>query len=801
MANTIDNFTLKVNVEGTAQIKTATADIQNLDKATTTAGKNMGAAAQNIRNVGFQVQDFTVQVANGTSAITALSQQLPQLLSNFGTMGVYLGIAAAAIPLVVAGFRMFGGDTRDLDQKIKDLTDSTDRLQSAQKTNLPTLQGLGNQYGALTPLAKEFFQVQEDLLKQRATFEMTSALKSLKNDYAAIIMSSEQYKKAQEEALKYTPYAAMGGGAGTELAIRKIASDLKLSVDQAKELGSRLAEIDAASPEKTVKAINDAGRYLESLGKEGEIARETFTKIVQPILDIGNAVLKLQENMRNAAEQATKFNSEMLAIQTSFIPKIGDAKRAFDQVAAVRLEGAQKIAEFERSLQEQTAKDGVSRAGELAAFRTRINQEVLDKEKDITKQQFESAFALVRQNEARTRQLAVEAGIVQLRDRGLFDAEWNLKYDEELLKVDQTLADTLSNIEELRRKNQISQKQALTLEQQAFDLQRRGADIAAQRRDSDVRKKIIQDEMDLNKKNVEDQISARQTLDDLIRQTIDKVRESQMTPDARALTGLTSIQQKFVEIEAAARRAALEKGRVFAAKFEGDMTPERMAELARGLDQITEAERKWAEQQKELAQANYDFTRQFDSGWAQAFAAYAENASDASKRAQGYFNTFASGVEQLFLSILPNNQWSWRRFLGSLLADFLKFQAQLAVTQLAKPGGLLASLFGGGLKSLFGGIGFGTGMGFGNMDYGGFFAKGGTLGAGKWGIAGEAGPEIVSGPATITPISQMPSTTIVNYNISAVDAQSFRSLVARDPEFIYQVTEAGRRSQPSRRLA
>jgi hypothetical protein len=41
--------------------------------------------------------------------------------------------------------------------------------------------------------------------------------------------------------------------------------------------------------------------------------------------------------------------------------------------------------------------------------------------------------------------------------------------------------------------------------------------------------------------------------------------------------------------------------------------------------------------------------------------------------------------------------------------------------------------------------------------------------------------------------------TTVNYAIQAVDASSFRSLVARDPSFIYAVTEQGRRSQPTRR--
>jgi hypothetical protein len=42
------------------------------------------------------------------------------------------------------------------------------------------------------------------------------------------------------------------------------------------------------------------------------------------------------------------------------------------------------------------------------------------------------------------------------------------------------------------------------------------------------------------------------------------------------------------------------------------------------------------------------------------------------------------------------------------------------------------------------------------------------------------------------------NSTAVTYSIQAVDASSFRSLVARDPEFIHNVSEQGRRSMPIR---
>jgi hypothetical protein len=75
--------------------------------------------------------------------------------------------------------------------------------------------------------------------------------------------------------------------------------------------------------------------------------------------------------------------------------------------------------------------------------------------------------------------------------------------------------------------------------------------------------------------------------------------------------------------------------------------------------------------------------------------------------------------------------------------------------------------------------------------FGGFFATGGTLGRGRWGIAGENGPELISGPATITPMGA--STTVV-YNINAVDALSFKQMIARDPSFIHGVAMQGAKS-------
>ena len=82
--------------------------------------------------------------------------------------------------------------------------------------------------------------------------------------------------------------------------------------------------------------------------------------------------------------------------------------------------------------------------------------------------------------------------------------------------------------------------------------------------------------------------------------------------------------------------------------------------------------------------------------------------------------------------------------------------------------GAMGGMFGGGgggsfISSAISGI---------SSFFGGFFSQGGYLSAGKVGIVGESGPELISGPANITPMDQAGGTTQVVFNINAIDTQT-----------------------------
>ncbi|MFO1125738.1 MAG: hypothetical protein U1E25_10915 [Methylocystis sp.] len=89
-------------------------------------------------------------------------------------------------------------------------------------------------------------------------------------------------------------------------------------------------------------------------------------------------------------------------------------------------------------------------------------------------------------------------------------------------------------------------------------------------------------------------------------------------------------------------------------------------------------------------------------------------------------------------------------------------------------GGLLGQLIGAGGSAL-GLMGGGGQKYFSSPLFSGasfklpFMADGGTLGAGKWGIAGEAGPELIHGPANVTPLPGGGSNVVVHNYAAGVE--------------------------------
>lgn len=181
---------------------------------------------------------------------------------------------------------------------------------------------------------------------------------------------------------------------------------------------------------------------------------------------------------------------------------------------------------------------------------------------------------------------------------------------------------------------------------------------------------------------------------------------------------------------------------------------------------------------KQRGAAEYDRQTSFSSGWEEAWSKYKDDAQKNSDMVKNSFDNFTSGLEDAFVKLVQGGKLSFKDLANSIIADLARIAFKKAVVN-------IGTFF--GLPGL---------------------ASGGPVSPNEPYIVGEKGPELFlpSSAGSIVPNNQlayaggsgMGGSTTVNYNIQAVDAASFRSLVARDPSFIYAVTEQGRRSQPTR---
>lgn len=347
------------------------------------------------------------------------------------------------------------------------------------------------------------------------------------------------------------------------------------------------------------------------------------------------------------------------------------------------------------------------------------------------------------------------------------------EYEQELIKgtaeIEKRYADQLAALEE---KKQGAKGATLSLIKQSIkdlqDLKTSELDIFEITRNQTFEYKQQQEQVKLITDQIDKQIQRQQTLNDIIRTINDKQKDVKFETAQRSLNPL---QRQIAEIQEAARKAALEAGRVFAASFEDNgegLTPERAKELADGLAQI-------AEQYKGISEAqlaNLETSRTWAAGWKDAFDVYAENATNAATVAATAFSSFTNNMESALDSFVETGKLNFKDLARNIIQDLLKIQLKASAMNMFKTAS--GSSIGSAIGSFLG------------------FAEGGKPPVGIPSIVGERGPELFvpQSAGTIIPNRSLGgvmgaaapavNNTYNTYNISAVDAKSVAQLFSEN---------------------
>lgn len=771
MAKTVDEVTIKVGVEGQPSLDQLNTKLNNIEKSTKSAADSFKSF--NTRTLSANIQDIAVQAELGVDWMRILGQQGSEVLAAFGPAGAAAG-AALAVGVAIARpvLDALGVDMRNLKEMTDDLAKSTDSFVNAQKQNQSTLIGLGNAYNTLTPAAKAFFDVKERLMASKAERESITTINELKSSYAALSEEAVKSARAQATSGSIALSTYLGAGATAGIAWKRAAKGL--TEEQGYAVAKMMKNIDANAPEKTVIAINDILNYLDEVGPKADNFKQSFEKTAAPLIKVNEELIKQKTNIREATEYASIFNAQMMLLSTfgnsdaSGMAEINAAKRNFDQITAIKKEGALKFAEFDLQLTQKENQTGTKLEAERTAFRLKNEQEIADKVKDFNKGQYETYRSASLTNEAKQRSLDLESQLNKLQDDGRYALAYQVQYQSDLAKNAKDYNDTVVSIGEQLRKNTITTAQSKLLEQDAAairDKADKNAEEARRKRINDAKdaQRATVFEMDTKLRAIgydEDALKIRQGMRNMYGEEIDYQVKIASLKNAQAEAELKINEQKNL-------------GKISESDAADQVSRTRI-ELLKALDL----------EEKRTAEAMRYRTASFGEGATDAVAKIMNDNltmyQQAGKMVESVYANMGNAIDKF----VDTGKFKFSDFRDSVIRDLIKIQLKADIT-----------------KAIGGGLSF-LGVSLPGR------AVGGPVDQNSPYMVGEQGPElfIPQTSGTIIPNNALGNSqaaaatpTNVTYNINAVDAMSFKQMVAADPSFMYAVTLRGQQMVPGAR--
>jgi lambda family phage tail tape measure protein len=593
----------------------------------------------------------------------------------------------------------------------------------------------------------------------------------------------------------------------------EVAENMARMREEVERVGLALSDIDSMAIEQAGDAATELGFLFESVGQK--IAAELAPYITAIVQGIKESVLEsgnLGEVIRETVIPAIKVTTQAVAVLLTFLAA---AKLTAGIVAAttalLNMYRAIKTATTAAAaLNAVLGKNPLIRiAGAIAGLvgAAVVVDQIDDYFKDIDASVADIMAGLEKKNEelesARENVGEISAGLVKQKSLvndivqayqqsnadflKRFDLQTQLinKTQDQRLEIEtlsqieqnylKTVTDLLKKYQEANSEGKAEIQQALQGISKEYETQIGQARVLIGQRLQELN---IQKEQVRLQKELEEATKRREYAEDAVRSVmLDGMDNVRRAMERAELDGLGGITRALREIEIEERRVADAAKRRVAEQF-GDNDPQG---LLSAMDEIDRASQNIILRRQEVMSSVYEQQRSFSEGWNKAFREYADNATNAARQAQNIFQKTTKGMENAIVNFAKTGKFEFKGFINSILEELLRSQVQQLIAQIfgGRTGG------GGGSRSVIGSL-----LGF---------ANGGIIPTNNPVLVGERGPELLTGAAgnRVIPNNQLGGTVV--YNINAVDARSFKELVAQDPSFIYAVTEQGRRSLPSGR--
>lgn len=319
--------------ESIAGINKLDTGLKNTASTAEKSGRSFSSLNNAMRQGGYQIQDFVVQVQSGQSALVALSQQGSQLLSVFGSGGAVAG-ALLTIGTVIVGSLIAGMDNATVSTKA--LTAAQQRLADIFQLSANGVVVLSDKFATLAKQSENAARAQltmalidaNNIIKAsvQGVNELGDALGSWKAPLSAAISQLDTLKARGIDvntALKNLGGTYEGNILGLNQlnqVVKSLADEFGISAEDALKLVEALAAVRKNANPETIAELRDltvdlsqkygyANKSLSELtGKVGEysISADQAAESTKMATDMLNGHKVASEEDARATEENTK---------------------------------------------------------------------------------------------------------------------------------------------------------------------------------------------------------------------------------------------------------------------------------------------------------------------------------------------------------------------------------------------------------------------------------------------------------------------------------------------------------------
>ena len=319
--------------ESIAGINKLDTGLKNTASTVEKSGRSFSSLNNAMRQGGYQIQDFVVQVQSGQSALVALSQQGSQLLSVFGSGGAVAG-ALLTIGTVIVGSLIAGMDNATVSTKA--LTAAQQRLADIFQLSANGVVVLSDKFATLAKQSENAARAQltmalidaNNIIKAsvQGVNELGDALGSWKAPLSAAISQLDTLKARGIDvntALKNLGGTYEGNILGLNQlnqVVKSLADEFGISAEDALKLVEALAAVRKNANPETIAELRDltvdlsqkygyANKSLSELtGKVGEysISADQAAESTKLATDMLNGHKVASEEDARATEENTK---------------------------------------------------------------------------------------------------------------------------------------------------------------------------------------------------------------------------------------------------------------------------------------------------------------------------------------------------------------------------------------------------------------------------------------------------------------------------------------------------------------